>query len=318
MMMVTGTLPIHNGTLREVYNMHDALMQRTDNLYNDNSSVLSLLSQYLNTSPDFINIEMMEEMSPGDTPKMQEYAFAMLLSSSLGLNIDENLKDRRLFEKYLLPAVSLLDANKYMENPYYKNIIIPDMNCGSWKLTHQSYKPYEAFVWNDLKTLPDGRIIPRIGFFKESFSYPAVLQDGREWMTITPNEIETMEEAIASSHGRVLTFGLGLGYFAYMASEKKEVSSVTVVERDSQVLQLFKEHILPQFQHKNKILLIHQDAFEYAEKHMKNGNFDLVFTDLWHDPSDGIDLYLKMKQYEHLSPESNFMYWIEKTLACYI
>ena len=39
-------------------------------------------------------------------------------------------------------------------------------------------------------------------------------------MTITPDEIETMKEAVDQAFGNVLTFGLGLGYYAYMVSEK--------------------------------------------------------------------------------------------------
>lgn len=35
-----------------------------------------------------------------------------------------------------------------------------------------------------------------------------------------------------------------------------------------------------------------------AQKHMTIGKYDFVFTDLWHDVSDGIDMYIKMKKYE--------------------
>lgn len=61
--------------------------------------------------------------------------------------------------------------------------------------------------------------------------FPAVLENERIWMTITPNEIETMKEAVDKAFGNVLTFGLGLGYYAYMVSEKVNVESITVVEK---------------------------------------------------------------------------------------
>ena len=73
----------------------------------------------------------------------------------------------------------------------------------------------------------EGRQIPQIGFFETEFKFPALLENDRIWMTITPNEIETMKEPVDGAFGNVLTFGLGLGYYAYMVSEKENVESVT-------------------------------------------------------------------------------------------
>ena len=54
-----------------------------------------------------------------------------------------------------------------------------------------------------------------------------------------------MKLPVERAKGKVLTFGLGLGYFAYMCSLKEEVESVTVVEKDKSVIKLFNEIILP-------------------------------------------------------------------------
>ena len=171
---------------------------------------------------------------------------------------------------------------------------------------------------NDIIQTKEGRQIPQIGFFEEEFKFPAVLENGRIWMTITPNEIETMQEAIENASGHVLAFGLGLGYYAYMVSEKENVESVTVVDCNEDVIQLFQQYILPQFKQAAKIKVINEDAFDFAKKHIGEGKYDFVFTDLWHDVSDGIDMYLNMKQYERLSPDTEFMYWIEKSMLCYL
>ena len=106
-------------------------------------------------------------------------------------------------------------------------------------------------------------------------------------------------------------------YF-YMASIKDEVTSVTVVERSKDAIALFKEHILPQFPDPKKVTVLCSDAFEFAENKMARGEYDTVFTDLWHDPSDGVELYLKMKEYENKLPNAQFVYWIEKTLKLYM
>lgn len=65
--------------------MGDILIQKADSMYNDNARVLSLLSQYLSASADFIDAQMMEEMSLGDSPKMQEYTLILSRATSFML-----------------------------------------------------------------------------------------------------------------------------------------------------------------------------------------------------------------------------------------
>ena len=100
---------------------------------------------------------------------------------------------------------------------------------GNWDLGYQSYDAYECFIYDDIDVLDNMREIPKIGYFTEEFSFPTVFEDGVEWMAIKPNEIETMKPHIEKMSGDVCVFGLGIGYFAYMVSEKKDVKSVTVV-----------------------------------------------------------------------------------------
>ena len=195
-----------------------------------------------------------------------------------------------------------------------RNISIPTKKVGEWDLGYQCYQPYEGFISRDILVESDHTEIPQIGFFDTEFSFPTVFEGGREWMAIKPNEIETMKAPIEKAEGSVLVYGLGIGYFTYMVSEKPSVTSVTVVERDENAIKLFEEYILPQFPNANKIKIVKSDAFEYAKKSMKNGGYNYVFTDLWHDVSDGVDLYVKMKKYEALCPNLHFEYWIEDSI----
>ena len=156
--------------------------------------------------------------------------------------------------------------------------------------------------------------IPQLGYFDVEFPFPAILEDGIEWMTITPNEVETMREPIEKCRGRVLTLGLGLGYFAFHASEKSNVERVVVVERSRDVIEIFKTYLLPQFPNGDKIEIIEADAFQYMQEKMPRGKFDYVFADLWHDASDGLEMYHKLKKYEVLSTRTQFDYWIEPSL----
>jgi hypothetical protein len=277
-----------------------------------NFDVLELYSAYLNNDPRFITKDLIDSLI--DCQVSEEYAFYALLSAAFGLDEEKDEHDRRLARNYLLPSVRKLDPDLYTMNPYYRNLKIPAVTSGRWELKYESYLPYEGFIYNDLIVRPDFTEIPRLGFFSKEFKFPAVLENGSEWMTITPNEIETMQPAVDAVDGRVITFGLGLGYFTYMVSEKKQVQSVTVVEKDADVIEIFKEYILPQFPNREKVEIINADAFEYAGKQMNAGGYDYAFADLWHDVSDGFDMYLKMKKLEHFSSGTKYLYWIEDSL----
>ena len=130
-------------------------------------------------------------------------------------------------------------------------------------------------------------------------------------MTLTPVDTDTVKDAIADAHGKVVTFGLGLGYYTYHVSEKSNVESITVVEKSEKVIKLFREFILPKFSHGSKVRIVNQDAFEYAEHTMPNEKFDYAFVDTWRDASDGLPMWERMKKLEHLSPNTKFSYWIE-------
>lgn len=280
-----------------------------------NQKALTLLSAFLNLCPDAIGREDVKEIAEGCSVS-ETYAYAVMLAALCGLEAEG--KDREFFKGWILPMLHKLDVAPFLQNPYYTGVKISQLSAGRWRFQRQQIAPYEAFVCGDFETLADGRVLPKIGFFDQLFSFPALLEGDREWMTITPNEVITMAEPIALSRGRVLTYGLGLGYFAYMSARRPQVRAVTVVERDREVIGLFEKHILPQFEHPEKVRLVCADAFEYAKEQMPKDGFDFVFTDLWHDPSDGVEAYLKMKQYEPLLPGAQFTYWIENTLLHYL
>lgn len=278
-----------------------------------NRLVTQLLSRYLNYNPRFLDAKTVSELA-ADCEIDEGEAFRILLCAASGLDTAENRAHRQLEKQYFIPGFHLLNTKEYTENPYYKSIQIPQIKRGRWELRQAFYAPFEPFVCGHPQITDGLREIPQIGFFKETFSFPAVLEDGVEWMTVTPNEIETMKEPIREAFGSVLTLGLGLGYYAFMVSEKEEVTSVTVVEKDADVIALFRELILPQFPHKEKISIVHDDAFAYLKNGAKKEGFDYIFADLWHDQSDGLDLYLRLRKLEKEFPHTRFSYWIEPTL----
>lgn len=295
-----------------MYRKDKIRLERIAQVFDRNFRLTRLYADYLERFPEVINAEMIDALCE-DGELSKEEALVGILTELFGLDIDDS-EDRRLIIDYLTPSVRLLDAEKYRHDPYYTTIKIPDVMEGGWELRNEKYPAYRGVICGDMELCCDYREVPPLGFFTEEFAFPAVLENGNEWMTLTPVDIDTSQAAIAAAHGRVVTFGLGLGYYAFMTSEKPEVESITVVERSEDVISLFTKYILPRFPHGEKVHIIRADAFEYAEHVMPAEGFDVAFVDTWRDASDGAPMYERMKRLEHLSPKTKFLYWIENFL----
>ena len=287
-------------------------LDRICKTFENNFKITSLYAELLQRYPEVITAEMVDTLTE-DGSITKEEAIVGLLSEIFALDFERG-EDRRLILDYLTPSVRILNKKKYENNLYYKNIKLENVKDGNWEIKIEEYKPYQAVICDDMIIKEDFSEIPPLGFFTESFSFPAILENGNEWMTLTPVDLDTCEEAIEAAKGKVITFGLGLGYYAYMAAEKEEVESVTVVELSSDVIRLFKKHILPKIPNAHKIKIVNADAFEYAEKVMPNERFDLAFVDTWRDASDGAPMYERMRALEKYNENTKFLYWIEKFL----
>ena len=287
-------------------------LDRICKTFENNFKITRLYAELLQRYPEVITAEMVDTLTE-DGSITKEEAIVGLLSEIFALDFERG-EDRRLILDYLTPSVRILNKEKYENNPYYKNIKLENVKDGNWEIKIEEYKPYQAVICDDMIIKEDFSEIPPLGFFTESFSFPAILENGNEWMTLTPVDLDTCEEAIEAAKGKVITFGLGLGYYAYMAAEKEEVESVTVVELSSDVIRLFKKHILPKIPNAHKIKFVNADAFEYAEKVMPNEKFDLAFVDTWRDASDGAPMYERMRALEKYNENTKFLYWIENFL----
>lgn len=268
-----------------------------------------LYARYLEYCPNAVKKETVDELVKGGLPEKE--AIGAVLAALFSLDTENSAEDRTLYRDFILPSVRILDARDYEDDLYRKTVKIDFAKEGRITCKNETYPPYRGMICNEMFTFPDGREIPPLGFFKTPFTFPAVLEDGNEWMTLSPVDVDTCQNAIRDAHGDVVTFGLGLGYFAFMAARKPEVSRVTVIEKNPDVIALFKKHLLPQFPCRDKIRVIEADAFAYAGGDMKNERYDYAFVDTWRDASDGLPMYQKMKKCEKYHETTEFSYWIE-------
>ena len=216
----------------------------------------------------------------------------------------------------LFGKIDHLHDKDYSDNPYFKYVKLKDFKDGKYSIETNYYAPYECFVYDQTKQGNEkyAEVTP-IGYFRKKFPYYVMNENNVVWMSITPYEINTMKDALDRCHGNVMTFGLGLGYYAFMASMKDDVKSVTIIENSKSVISLFEKHILPFFPHKEKIRIVKGDAFISMKK---ADEFDTIFIDIYHSAEDALPLYIKFKCIEKkCGIKTEVDYWIEDSILTY-
>ena len=214
--------------------------------------------------------------------------------------------------RLLFSSAKKHDGASFRENSYLKTLDIRERRLGRFLLTEASYAKGEIFQY-DMPPLDGNLVVPRLGFFTEEVRFPAVYEDNMPWVSICPSEINTMTADAVHARGRVLILGLGLGYYPFLISEKKEVKTITIVEKSQEIIRLFQEELLPQFPHKEKIRIVEADAFRFLEE-TEPWEFDFCYADIWEGWEDGAIAYEKILPYEKRLYETQFCYWIEKEI----
>lgn len=204
------------------------------------------------------------------------------------------------------------DVNELLENPYYKNIKLEDVKYKNISYSNLVIKArrglemsYARFHGPHLESYVD------MGYFDRSVNIPILKENGEIWMSPTIAEQRSMQEDIDKATGKVLTFGLGIGYYSYMCLMKENVESVTIVEFNPDVIALFEKYILPQFPKDKKIEIIEGDMYDYYNKDFLS-KFDYIFVDVWKDNDDGLEHYRKLMSTGVRM--DNIGYWIEDTV----
>ena len=109
------------------------------------------------------------------------------------------------------------------------------------------------------------------------------------------SEIESMGDGIEKGHGKCMTMGLGIGVLQYLWLLKDEVESVTIIEFNQDVIDLFEKYIRPQFKTNKKLEIIHGNAFDYYNDEFLN-QFDYVYVDFWESTEDGLGFYTRLME----------------------
>lgn len=272
-----------------------------------NMAVASMFMDY-NTYIDVVDEKEMKKSKD----EVETYLNAFLDFFSISRRLKEN---REIIEKSIRPSIKKIDSSIIQNDPYYKTIKIDNVQDEEYFLGNIKYYPYQSFAYDDVEVKEDDyyREISKIGYFDHEVPFLTISKDNVIWMSITPNETWTILPAIERSFGKVITFGMGLGYYPFMCAIKDNVESVTIVEFDENIIKLFKKHLLPLFPNKEKIKIVHADAFKYCKENNINELFDFAYMDIWHGAEDGLPFYIHFKKFEEHS-HCKIEYWLEDSI----
>lgn len=249
---------------------------------------------------DFIDTDDLQSRLSSED---EETAIKNIILDNFEIDSDE-------FRNIFMAQIKVKKCNpaKYI-NEYSKLLDSIKFSYGKYSLKKVTYEPYQLFALDDIE-VKDDKEISKVGYFDKPFSYSALFEGKNLWMSLNPNEINTMASSIEKAKGRVLVLGLGMGYITYMLTNKKNVSSITVVERNKENIALFKKHLLRLFSNKAKITIIEDDAINFVKHYFK---YDYIFADLWFDAEDGLEYYLKLSEIEKKN-NIEIDYWLETSL----
>jgi len=149
--------------------------------------------------------------------------------------------------------------------------------------------------------------------------YVRLLVNGGVMMSDTRMERLSNSHVVRHAKGDVLISGLGLGMLLVPILAKPEVTSLTVLEKYQDVIDI----VLPQLQaklppeHMAKLKVVLADVLEFKVKELGGQKFDVVYHDIWPDIcTDNLTevTALKRKFAKSLKPEGWQGAWMEDTL----
>lgn len=99
-------------------------------------------------------------------------------------------------------------------------------------------------------------------------------------MSNTPMEKRTNIDFVHNAHGKVLIGGLGIGLILLAIQDKEDVSHITVIEKNIEVIELIKD----QLPLNNKVEIVHADVFDYKPLF----KYNTIYMDIWNNVNSTI------------------------------
>lgn len=263
------------------------------------------------------NLFLYKEMNIASNEAIYQFFFENLHHKDFltWLGVTPSDKENKMFlETYFNNPFKKLDISYYENDKYAKLLSGIRFKNSGYSLDYLTLKEGSLIPFNDIDVINKPYYIEHanVGYFEKDFKYLAISKDDVVWMSLDPSEINTMVPVAKLMKGNVLIFGLGLGYFPFLCLENKEVKSITIIEKDKNIIDLYRKFIFPHVKPNIKFDIIEADAYEYI-KNTDITKFDSIYCDIWHNANDGFPLYYKfLKALKSYAKPQYF--WLEESL----
>jgi hypothetical protein len=155
--------------------------------------------------------------------------------------------------------------------PLIDSVNIPEGSRGKWTVAKFTVSEQDAKM-TALRAAMQGRGYVPAG------TYTQLTCQGRGIvMSDTPDERRDHYQAVHRATGHVLINGLGIGMVLAAILKKPDVTKVTVVEVDADVIAL----VGPSFKDDPRVDIVHASAFDY--KPPTDARYGAVWHDIWDD-----------------------------------
>lgn len=205
-----------------------------------------------------------------------------------------------------------ISADSITEMPFNKKIDLTFMEQSKTFETNtipaNTYHPVDYMRFDEM-----GEPYLQLKRFDRSITLPMICDENVGWMSPELFEKTTMQEAVDHALGNVLVVGLGIGFYPFNILMKEDVKKVTIVERNQDIISLFKKNILPQFPRKEDVEIIQGDALDLLSNDFLK-TYDYTFVDIWRNEDDGVQILSSVLKCLDLSKELNVDFWIEDAI----
>lgn len=148
-----------------------------------------------------------------------------------------------------------------------QQVSIAEGERGRWSVSRFTVSEQEA-KFTALRAVMKGRGYVPAGSYTQLKRGPVIV------MSDTPDEMRDHRWAVHKARGHVLINGLGIGMVLTNVLQKPEVTAVTVVELDADVIAL----VGPNYSDP-RVNIVHASAFDYAPP--KGVRYGAVWHDIW-------------------------------------
>ena len=161
----------------------------------------------------------------------------------------------------------------------YKDIMnifvdVPEGEKGDWKISRFEVDEAGASFHNLRCSISGSRRTIETGI------YTKLTRKGCLVMSDTPAEKQDHCYFLYKAKGDILINGLGLGWVVEVLLKMSQVTSITVIEISSDLIELVSNHYYSK-DINDKLIIINADALTW--KPPKNKRYDVVWNDIWDD-----------------------------------